>query len=185
MAELATMARPYANAVFGIARQDNDLERWSRMLRFLAVASADPQVKLLLDSPEVPDEQKGFRLAEVCGDELNDRARKLTQVLASNKRLDLVDEIREQFEVLRAAEEKVLDVEVGVAPGQSFQDQLQCLPVRALEVGQVALEGLLQLVHCIVHVPFDHGAETSPSGIQLAMNLFPPRRDQLHRDVGR
>lgn len=112
MAELATMARPYANAVFGIARQDNDLERWSRMLRFLAVAAADPQVKLLLDSPEVADEQKAFRLAEVCGDELNDRARKLTQVLASNKRLDLVDEIREQFEVLRAAEEEILDVEV-------------------------------------------------------------------------
>ena len=113
MAELATMARPYANAVFGIARQDNDLERWSRMLRFLAVASADPQVKLLLDSPEVPDEQKGFRLAEVCGDELNDRARKLTQVLASNKRLDLVDEIREQFEVLRAADKGYRSATIG------------------------------------------------------------------------
>jgi F-type H+-transporting ATPase subunit delta len=112
MAELATLARPYANAVFAVAKQDGDLERWSRMLGFLAVASSDPQVKLLLDSPEVADEQKAFRLSEVCGDELNDRARKLAQVLARNKRLDLIDQLREQFESLRAAEEQILDVEV-------------------------------------------------------------------------
>jgi F-type H+-transporting ATPase subunit delta len=112
VAELRTLARPYANAVFAVAKQDHDLERWSRMLGLLAVASADPQVKVLLDSPEVADEQKAFRLAEVCGDELNDGARKLAQVLARNKRLDLIGELREQFELLRAAEEQILDVEV-------------------------------------------------------------------------
>jgi F-type H+-transporting ATPase subunit delta len=112
MAELATLARPYANAVFAVAKQDGELERWSRMLGFLAVAAGDSQVKLLLDSPEVADEQKAFRLSEVCGDELNDRARKFVQTLARNKRLDLIDEIRAQFESLRAAEEQVLDVEV-------------------------------------------------------------------------
>ena len=66
MAELRTLARPYANAVFAVARQDNDLERWSRMLRFLVVAAHDPQVRLLLDSPQVAHEQKAFRLTEVC-----------------------------------------------------------------------------------------------------------------------
>jgi len=112
MAELRTLARPYANAVFAVARQDGDLERWSRMLGLLAVASADPQVKVLLDSPDVADEQKAFRLAEVCGDELNHGARQLAQVLARNKRLDLIGELCEQYESLRAAEEQTLDVEV-------------------------------------------------------------------------
>ena len=108
MAELRTLARPYANAVFAVARQDSDLERWSRMLGFLVVAAGDPQMKLLLESPEIADEQKAFRLAEICGDELNDRARKLVQTLATNKRLDLFDDIREQYEALRAAEEQTL-----------------------------------------------------------------------------
>lgn len=115
MAERRTLARPYANAVFAVAKQDNDLQRWSRMLGYLVVATHEPQISLLLESPEVAYEQKAFRLTEVCGDEVNDRARKLTQVLARNKRLDLIDEIREQFEALRAAEEQTLDVEVVTA----------------------------------------------------------------------
>jgi F-type H+-transporting ATPase subunit delta len=82
------------------------------MLGFLGVAAADPQVKLLLDSPDVADEQKAFRLAEVVGDELNERARKFVQALAANKRLELIDDVREQYEALRAAEEQTLDVEV-------------------------------------------------------------------------
>jgi F-type H+-transporting ATPase subunit delta len=112
MAELATLARPYANAVFAVAKGDSTLERWSRMFAYLTTAAADPRVKSLLDSPEVGDEQKALRLAEICGDELNDRARKFVQVLAQNKRLDIIAEIQGQFEALRAAEEQTLDVEV-------------------------------------------------------------------------
>lgn len=112
MAELATLARPYANAVFAAAKSDASLERWSRMLAFMVAVASEPQVKRLLDSPEVGEEQKAFRLAELCGDELNDRARKFIQVLANNKRLDIIAEISEQFEELRAAEEQTLDVEV-------------------------------------------------------------------------
>ena len=112
MAELATLARPYANAVFATAKSDGNLERWSRMLGFLVTAALEPQVKSLLDAPEVSDEQKAYRLVEICGDEMNDRARKFVTVLAQNKRLDILAAIREQFEALRAAEEQTLDVEV-------------------------------------------------------------------------
>ena len=122
MAELATLARPYANAVFATAKNDQTLERWSRMLAFLVTAASDSQVKQLLDSPDVGDEQKAFRLNEICGEELNDRARKLVQVLASNKRLDILLQIQEQFETLRAAEEQTLDVEVISAYPLSAQE---------------------------------------------------------------
>ena len=112
MAELATLARPYANAVFATAKNDGSLERWSRMLTFMVTAANEPQVKQLLDSPDVGDEQKAFRLSDICGEELNDRARKFVQVLATNKRLDILAQIQDQFEQLRAAEEETLDVEV-------------------------------------------------------------------------
>ena len=60
----------------------------------------------------MPGSAKAFRLAEVCGEELDDRGKKFLQSLADNDRLGLVGEIRTQFETLRAEEEKSLDVEV-------------------------------------------------------------------------
>ena len=122
MAELATLARPYANAVFETARADGSLEQWSRMLAFIVAVANETQVKRLLDSPDVGAEQKAFRLSEICGDELNDRARKLVQVLAGNKRLDILEQIYDQFEELRAAEEETLDVEVTSAYPLSDQE---------------------------------------------------------------
>jgi len=112
MAELATLARPYANAVFGLARREKRLDQWSRMLEYLATAaSAEPMARLLA-SPAVSADAKAYRLADVCGDVMTDAGRSFVNVLAANRRLDLIGEIRTRFEELRAEEEKVLDVEV-------------------------------------------------------------------------
>jgi F-type H+-transporting ATPase subunit delta len=112
MAELATLARPYANAVFSIAKQSGELDRWSRALEFLAVATADEQMKTLLEAPDVAEERKAVQVIEVCGEELNEGAKNFIQVLAVNKRLVLIEPIREQFEDLRALEQQSLDVQV-------------------------------------------------------------------------
>ncbi len=112
MAEVATLARPYASAVFDIAKSSGELDRWSRMLGFLSVATTERAVQRLLAAPDVASEQKAFRLAELAGDELNDRARKFIGVLATNKRLPLLTEIYIQFETLRALEQRSLDVAV-------------------------------------------------------------------------
>ena len=112
MAELATLARPYANAVFQISKGSSELDAWSRMLEFLSVASGDPQLKRLLDAPDVAEAQKALRLTEVCGEELTEHARQFVMVLAANKRLPLISEIAAQFEVLRSLEQQSLDVEI-------------------------------------------------------------------------
>lgn len=112
MAELATLARPYANAAFDVAKSDDELDRWSRMLALLAAAAQNDTVKILLSAPDVEEVQKAYRLAEICGPELNDRGKRFVQVLASNKRLPLLPEIQEQFEALRAEEQATLDVTV-------------------------------------------------------------------------
>ena len=115
MAELATLARPYANAVFELAKREQTLDSWSRMLSFLAAAAAEPKVRQLLDSPELADEVKARQLIDLCDDELNDRGRNLVHVLAGNKRLGVLGDVQEQFEVRKAEEERVLDVEVVTA----------------------------------------------------------------------
>ncbi len=112
MAELATIARPYANAIFELAKSEASLDQWSRMLAVLDGTAQNETVALLLDSPDLPSSAKAFRLAEVCGDELDDRGKKFLQSLADHDRLSLVGEIRGQFEELRAEEQKSLEVEV-------------------------------------------------------------------------
>ena len=112
MAELATLARPYANAVFVLARENRTLDRWARRLGVMAAAADEDRVRTLLESPKVPAEQKAFTLAEVCGDEVDERGHKFLLVLAGNGRLPLLGEISRRFDELKAAEERNLDVEV-------------------------------------------------------------------------
>jgi F-type H+-transporting ATPase subunit delta len=129
MAEFATLARPYAHAIFKIAKQDSLLDRWSRTLAFLAAASADESVRRLLESPSTTDEQKVYALAQLCGDggdDMGEKERELISLLARNGRLDLFTEIDAQFEALRAEEERTLEVEV-VAAYELSQDQRQHL----------------------------------------------------------
>jgi len=112
MAELATLARPYSKAVFELAKSQGRLDAWARMLDLLAAIAAQEPVRQLLDSPELTDSAKAQRLIRICGDDIEDRGRALINLLAVNKRLALIGELREQFDELKAQEEQVLDVEV-------------------------------------------------------------------------
>jgi len=112
MAELATLARPYSKAVFELAKSQNRLDAWARMLDLLALVANEESVRLMLDSPELSDASKAQRLVRICADDIDDRGRALIELLAANKRLALIGEVREQFDALKALEEQVLDVEV-------------------------------------------------------------------------
>ena len=112
MAELATIARPYANAVFELAKRDTSLDQWSRMLAVLDGTTQHETVALMLLSPDLASAVKAQRLVDVAGDELNDQGKMFLQSLADHDRLPLINEIRSQFETLRAEEQRSLDVEV-------------------------------------------------------------------------
>lgn len=112
MAELTTVSRPYANAIFNLAKKERQLPAWSKMLGVLTGTAADDRVRRLLESPEIANQVKAQRLIEVCSDDLDDRGRRFLRVLAENDRLDLIAAIAEQFEQLKAQEERILEVEV-------------------------------------------------------------------------
>src|SRR5262245_33161964 len=115
MAELATIARPYANAVFELAKERRAIEEWSKRLQLAAAVSAEPQILEVIDSPAATGVEKSNIVARVCGDELSREGKQFVLVLARNKRLHLIGEISAQFEALRAQEEASLDVEVNSA----------------------------------------------------------------------
>ena len=112
MAELTTLARPYAKAVFAEAQEKNALDAWSDDLAILAAFAADADMAKVLVHPSLTAEQQAQALTDVCGDKLNDAAKNLVAVLAENKRLPLLPEIAVLFEELKAQLQNTVDVVV-------------------------------------------------------------------------
>jgi len=115
MAELSTLARPYAKAAFEFAVTSSDLASWSKQLTVAAgVSQADKMVKVLV-SPSLTSEQQANSFIDVCGDELNAKGQNFIKVLAENKRLPLLPEIAALFEEFKSNREKSVEVEVSTA----------------------------------------------------------------------
>ncbi len=112
MAELSTLARPYARAAFEYARDKGSLAQWSEQLAVCAAVTVNERVAALLDNPSNTSEQQAQALNDLCGDATDAQVKNFVRVLAGNKRLKLLPEIQALFEQLKASQEKRVDVEV-------------------------------------------------------------------------
>ncbi|MFT6286300.1 MAG: F-type H+-transporting ATPase subunit delta [Alcanivorax sp.] len=112
MAELSTLARPYAKAVFEFARDNSDLSQWSTQLETVAAVSQDSTMMAVFSNPSLTAEQQAQTLSDICGDELDTQGRNFVAILADNKRLALLPEIYSLFAKYKANQEKSVDVEV-------------------------------------------------------------------------
>jgi F-type H+-transporting ATPase subunit delta len=125
MAELITIARPYARAAFEAARDGSALPQWSRFLARAAAAVQDPQVQLLIGNPRVHSNDLIELLLEVgeagpatgagaaaVSPQALEAQRNFLALLAHNQRLPLLPEVAAQYEELRAEAENVADVQV-------------------------------------------------------------------------
>ncbi len=115
MAESITLARPYAKAAFEVALAAKELSDWSKSLQLLASVAANEAVRKKLLSPALTATQQAETLIGVCGDALSLKTQNLVRVLAENKRLTLLGEISELFDMLKANQEKSIDVELSTA----------------------------------------------------------------------
>ena len=125
MAELSTLARPYAKAVFERASAEGKLAEWSAALNAIAAVTSMSEVAQLIGSPQVSDEQLVAVIEAACGG-LDASGSNLLLLLAENNRLSVSSAIAEQFEALRAAAENRVDVDVVSASelSQAQQDKL-------------------------------------------------------------
>mgnify|MGYP003582883018 FL=1 len=126
MAELTTLARPYAKAAFEHAQAQQQLANWSAMLGLAAAVSQDDTMQRLLKAPRLTSAQKAATFIDVCGDKFDAQARNFIHIAAENDRLQLLPEISAQFELYKAELEKSVDVEVtsAFALNQEQQDKL-------------------------------------------------------------
>ncbi|WP_369856177.1 F0F1 ATP synthase subunit delta [Candidatus Thalassolituus haligoni] len=112
MAELTTLARPYAKAVFAEAEEKKSLDAWSDDLALLSAYASDAAMAKVLVHPSLTAAQQAQALIDVCGEKLNDAAKNLVHVLAENKRLTLLTEITALYEELKAQLQNAVDVVV-------------------------------------------------------------------------
>ncbi|QBZ84238.1 ATP synthase subunit delta [Hydrogenovibrio crunogenus] len=106
MAELITIARPYAEAAFEVAKEEGKLAEWSEQLANLSAIASDESMTAYMVNPSVTSEDVLKLLVDVMDSNLNSEVKNLLTVMAENKRLDALSEVAEVFEELKAAEDK-------------------------------------------------------------------------------
>jgi F-type H+-transporting ATPase subunit delta len=112
MAELSTLARPYAEAVFRIADSSGTLGDWSVTLSDLAHVSVDPSISAAIDDPNVSSPKVAGLFIQVLAGRLTAEAENFVRVLAENQRLELLPEISAQYEALKNDREGIVDAQV-------------------------------------------------------------------------
>lgn len=112
MAEATTLARPYAQAVFELAQEEGTLTTWSKALTTLTEIANDDQIKGLIGNPNIDSSQLADVIISVAKDALDQKGQNFVKVLADNGRLNLIAEISEMFEELKAEAEKTVKAEV-------------------------------------------------------------------------
>jgi F-type H+-transporting ATPase subunit delta len=112
MAEQLTVARPYAEAVFALAREQNALPVWSEMVRTASAVVDDEKVRAALDNPRLSASAKESLLLSIVGEKFNTDGRNFIRVLIEADRIGLLPEIRQLFEGLKDSAEGVARAQI-------------------------------------------------------------------------
>jgi F-type H+-transporting ATPase subunit delta len=124
MAEIATLARPYAEAVFDLAVEANNFDEWSTNLNFLAMLIEDSTMATVIANPKVEKETLTRILFDICDEQLNEQGQNLVKMLIGYHRLLAIPEIARQFEQLKAQQQGYLKVDIASAyPVEASQQQ--------------------------------------------------------------
>jgi F-type H+-transporting ATPase subunit delta len=119
MAENITLARPYAKAVFELARANSTWEEWANILKTLACIAEDPQAATLLDNPLVSEKQLQAFFAQInqkflpgLNESLHKELDNFLRVLIREKRLMVLPEIYRRYQALISAQRGIKTINV-------------------------------------------------------------------------
>jgi F-type H+-transporting ATPase subunit delta len=115
MAEPSTIARPYAEAVFRLADAQGKLAEWSGVLANLSAVASDERIRAAVGDPNLSAAKVAGLFISILSGKLSGDAENLVRVLAENARLDVLAEIRAQYEALKNEREGVVEADVYTA----------------------------------------------------------------------
>lgn len=111
MAELATIARPYAEALFQVAKK-HDVKAWGQALDALALVAHDAQLRSFADNPKVTAEQVYAVMTAAAKQTLAPELENFLRAVIDNGRLAALPAVVEQFHVLANAAAGVADAQI-------------------------------------------------------------------------
>ena len=153
MAELLTLARPYAKAAFAYASEQNAADTWSKALQLLSAAVQDEAFSAYLNRPELTPAEQVSLFAKVLGEEQTAAVSNFLTLLAENDRLVLLPEIATEYEELKSQNNNTVDVVIESAfPLDSIQEQklIHALEKRLNSAVKVTVEVKPELIAGVV-----------------------------------
>jgi F-type H+-transporting ATPase subunit delta len=131
MAGTSSLARPYAQAVFELAKESKDFKTWSDALAFMAALLRDESILALVNNPRVEQARLAKLFDELCHDRVPENGRNLLRLMIANRRLAAMPDLATQYEAMRAEEEGTIDAQVRSA--KPLSDEQKAKLSKALE----------------------------------------------------
>lgn len=114
MAENITLARPYADAAFQLARTTGALGPWQQALDRMAAVAADEQMVECIDNPRLQSSQVAQLFLDVVGS-VSAEQQNFVRLLVDNERLQVLPEIRDLYVELKNGQEGVKEADIASA----------------------------------------------------------------------
>ncbi len=149
MSDLTNIARPYAQAVFELARDSNDFVGWGDQLSLLANIAADSNMVELLKNPAFGNDQQISLILDICGENISADAVNLIKLLVRNDRVNVLPDIAEVYAEKRAEAESVIEADMITATPiddiqrQAFSTALQSKLGRSVKLNFEVDEDLI------------------------------------------
>lgn len=115
MSDQATLARPYAEAIFKRAKEAKATDKWSEMLAFVALVMQDNELVALVKNPKFSNDRAVRLILEISKGLLDKEGANLVKLLVQNDRLLLAPQIATLYEEYKAEDEGYVDVDVSSA----------------------------------------------------------------------
>ena len=115
MIELSPLARPYAKAIFSAALDAGTYEAVAKDLALLSAVSQTQEVSRLIEDPELSKEKIAQIIIGLADGEVGNLANKMLELLADNKRLNLIEAINTSYQELLEQHNKTSSIVVNVA----------------------------------------------------------------------
>jgi F-type H+-transporting ATPase subunit delta len=112
MAEPSTIARPYAEAAFRLADDAGKLAEWSATLAMLEQVADHERVRAAMADPNLASAKVAGLFISILAGKLAGDAENFVRVMAENRRLALLGDVRAQYEALKNAREGVIEADV-------------------------------------------------------------------------
>ena len=115
MIELSPLARPYAKAIFSAALDAGNHETVAKDLALLSAVSQTQEVTRLIEDPELSKDKIAQTIIGLADGEVDKLANKMLELLADNKRLNLIEAINTSYQELLEQHNNTSSIVVNVA----------------------------------------------------------------------